>query len=491
MKIQNRYKPLLFIGSGVLFLFIFFWLLIQPSAVDKAIKELRGAKDYGQVKSLWIDHKSELSSNIKWIAAVQGQLSNMSLQSQQQEDLSTWFPVKTYLNVVILPDLSGRLVTEPHPIENDKVVIDYIWQAFRESVSKSYRLYGENTKDRLMVDITRERELELKTLASKLIVDCSETQKPTIPYLTGVETSFHQAVDQAYSIGSQQIHGADYYKYINENLNGRRVPSSPFVKYRNIVIILTDGYLETTKDPSKPLVPQIFYTGEPIQLYNLRKGRREKKSWNEILPAQHLPIMNIKPSSPNLKDWEVIILQVYDRDNGDLEILEKLWSDWLTGLGAKWLPGKSFQKYQIAPENNKNIIADFFGIQSSKLSSSTSNQIVTQQETIPKASSDKYEEYENLLAEAEKAVSADDFDKGKLLLRKAAQLKQTAELSTSSKADALSQKYVSFADKAYQTFLDTKTAGLGSIPMHYYELAALIKPGNEIQRKLEACRTNL
>lgn len=486
MKIQNRYKPLIFIGAGVLILVIFFVFVTRKGPVDKAIKELQGATTYESVKAIWNTHRTDLVNKSKWSDAVQAHLSNMSLTGDQQKDLVTWFPVKNYINVVVLPDLSGRLVTKPFPIENDKVVLEYILNAFQESVNKSYKLYGENTKDRLMIDMTRERELDLKDLANKLIIDCSKTEQPSIPYIASEKNEFRQSVEEVYEIARKQTQGADYFKYINENLNDRRVDSSPFVKYRNLVVILTDGYLEITKNPT------VFYTGSPNQLAALVRGRSSGQDWNQLFSSQHLLIQDKAASTPNLKDWEVLILQVRDRENGDYEILEKLWSDWLTKLDAKWTPGLSFQKYQIAPANNKNTIAKFFNIESSKIVNPiSSTHEVAKQESVDKAAIDQREKYNDLLTEADQAVSVDDFGKGKLLLRKAAQLKQTSGSLASDKADAMYQKYVSFADKAYQTFLDTKTTGLGNIPIQYYELAALIKPGDEIQRKLVACRANL
>ncbi len=482
MKIQNRYKPLLFVGAGILILGIFFWFVTRQTPLNKAIKELQLATDYNKSKEVWNNHKSDNFANKpEWIAAIQNHLSNVSLTSEQQNDLATWFPVKTYINVVVLPDLSGRLRSEPYPTENDKLVIDYIWQAFRESVQKSYILHGDNTKDRLIIDMTRERELELKDLAGKLIIDCSKTPQPSIPYLNGIENNFHQAIDEMYAIGGRQSQGADYFKYINENLNDRRADSSPFIRFRNLVIILTDGYLETTKEP------RVYYTGTPDELKDLRTGRRAGKGWDELFASKRLPIQGRATSTPKLNGWEVLILQVRDRDkgDGDFYVLEKLWNDWLTKLGANLTSEASFQKYKIAPENNRNVIAKFFGIDALKLMNSHT---ITQTDTIAKTVTvplvNKYETYDNLIVEADQAVQDNDFKQGKILFQRATQLREMANLPVSPKAEVVYQKYVHFADKAYQTFQETKTDGLEDIPVRYYELAALIKPNAEVQRKL-------
>lgn len=488
MKIRNRYKPLLFVGTGILILTVFFWFVTRQTPLNKAIKELQSATDYDKSKEIWNEHKSDsFSDKLEWTTAVQNHLSNISLSSDQQTDLATWFPVRTYINVVVLPDLSGRLRSEPYPTENDKVVIDYIWQAFRETVSNSYKLYGQNSKDRLMVDMTRERELELKGLAGELIVDCSKTQQSSNPYLSGVEEAFHRAIDEVYVIGGRQTQGADYFKYINENLNDRRADSSPFVRFRNLAIILTDGYLETTEEP------RIYYTGSPDELKNLRIGRRAGKEWNKMFASNPLPIQGRATSTPKLNGWDVLILQVRERDkaDGDFYVLEKLWNDWLTRLGANLTSGLSFQKYQIAPENNVNVIAKFFRIDASKLTSSMPSVSINVPKKVVKSVSsiDKSKEYDNLLTEADNAIQSNDFRQGKLLFQKAAQLRETANLPISSKAEAVYQKYMSFADEAHQTFVDTKTDGLEDIPVRYYELAMLIKPNADVQRKL-ATSTN-
>lgn len=483
MKIQSQQKPFLLIVIGLLILGIFFWRM-RHSRVNDAIEELQTDEIYDKIKERWKVNSLELSQNSEWVEAVKKRLSEIPLSSNDSSDISKWFPVKTYVNVVVIPDLSGRLNKDPFPVDNDKVVIKYIWQAFRMSVINSYTANnGENTQDKLIIDLTREREVQLQSLAKQLIFDCAATTQPGVPYLKSVDATFYKSVDEIYTIARVKTQGADYYKYINESLNQRYSSSSPFVKFRNMVIILTDGYLETTSSNST-----LYYTGSPNQLKSINAGLKSNKPLNSLLDSQDLPIRRQNSLKSNLKGWEVLILQVRDRDDGDTYILKELWTEWLTGAGATMEDGLSFQTYQTVPENNKSVIAKFFHIDVAKLASPKTKAPPTDGGKSTSESTDYYKQYDETLTEAERAVNENDFNKGRLLLRQAAQFRHTANLPLSEKGKALFQNYVAFADKSFETFMETKTEGLNDIPARYYELALLIQPTDEIQRKLVECK---
>lgn len=123
--------------------------------------------------------------------------------------------------------------------------------------------------------------------------------------------------------------------------------------YRNILVILTDGYvyyknnLLTEGNFSTYITPQ-----------TIRSKKLNQSNWKEIIETKKHGFI---PLDLDLSNLEVLVLGINPVKNGnnkyDYDVLEKYWSDWLYGMGVK---KENFAfKTAVLPSNMDNIINSF------------------------------------------------------------------------------------------------------------------------------------
>lgn len=472
---------LLFIGVVAL-------LFIGTSKIDEATEKLGQCTSYDAIYTTWNEYKDDLGDDENWKLNVLEKLKGISSLTQDQQDSANkWLGLPKALNLVIVPDLSSRIGISGQ-VETDKELLNYLWSCFDAHVRAQANSGNSiQVNNRIIVDVTTESQERMQQTLDDLYIDLSDKGDASLTTLKNKKVEFAGYIDELYRLAKIKNRGADYVQYINGSLKSSHRQSNWYNKVDNVLVIITDGYVELSSGEKGGIITR--YTGEVQQRDRVIQEMKGPIPFSQILKKNGIQIPVDK--NVNLNDWKILILEARYRNEryDDFKIMKQAWTDWLKAESCKVDQEFLFQPHETQIQKAYNAISTFLNVKPN--STITENTEPNNINTVINTTTDHSKKYDDLLAEAEQAVTTDDFDKGKLLLRKAAQLKQTADLSTSSKAEVLYQKYVSFADKAYQTFLETKTAGLGSIPMHYYELAALIKPGNEIQRKLEACRTNL
>lgn len=148
-----------------------------------------------------------------------------------------------------------------------------------------------------------------------------------------------------YESAKQKPLGADYLLYFKRNLIDRIKKSTLFDNYKNKVIIITDGYLETE---------ELTYTKLTSQLYDAVKvtgnAKRAIKDLELTLPeAQGL----------DLSDTDILVCEVTEREKGkkkDFEILKAYWEDWLSRMKAHEI---SFIQKEQATKKTEEKIKEF------------------------------------------------------------------------------------------------------------------------------------
>jgi hypothetical protein len=129
-------------------------------------------------------------------------------------------------------------------------------------------------------------------------------------------------------------------------------PESSFNKkvytsqYRNIMILLTDGYIEAGMFGKKACASgnQCYYlSGQKIKEF---RNAFKKSGSNDINAFFQKSNFGLVPANnKNLKDLEVLVLQMEDRSLDkagnatvhptDMEIMQVFWADWLKKSGVK------------------------------------------------------------------------------------------------------------------------------------------------------------
>jgi hypothetical protein len=229
--------------------------------------------------------------------------------------------------MIIIPDLSRRIIdtsNNPDQVKNDTILLNHIWKTFERAVRLK-----KNSRDRLIVDVTDNEQAagKFRTVANKLIFDLSDHHdKSNRLYFEKVGNQFQNNISELYSLANQQPLGADFPFYFDRSISKSLKSDNIFEDYRNIVIIITDGYIESE---------QHSYTGDPGLLRSVCNSMQSGKSLDDIFRSRNL---QIPPLQTDLSNVEILVLEVNERKNGikcDFDVLKKYWTDWFKKMKVK------------------------------------------------------------------------------------------------------------------------------------------------------------
>jgi hypothetical protein len=365
MKKRNFRPIYLAIGFFAVFA-TFIYLLIRPSAESLAIDDLKNAGNMADVHASWDKYKKDLSDDETYLTEVRNKLNSFHLTDQQTQACLAWLPKPPEsLNLIVVPDLSGRINDEtnnPGQTSNDTLLLNQIWRSF-ESVSR----LKMNSGDRLIVDVAGGNQAagQYRSVADQLIFDLSQFKdKSNKLFFQARHDQFQTHIAELYHLAQQSPQGADYWSYFNHDLKRNIRPSTLFTSYRNLLIILTDGYLEAQ---TKEATGTALYTGsygQRLVVFNkLRAGSSVTDAVCGITPFMDC--------SDHFRDLEVLVLEVQPRhqvsiqeprDPGtprDFDILRKLWTDWFKKLEIKNAGDDFFNERLDATDLSKQKIKDF------------------------------------------------------------------------------------------------------------------------------------
>jgi len=363
---KRSYRVWYMLAGFLTFFVLFIYLLIKPSIEGQALDDLQNAGSVEDVRVSWEKHKTDLAGDEDYLAAIRGKLSSFNLSAKETGDCLQWLPKPPEsLNLIVVPDLSGRIddeVNNPAQINNDTILMDQIWQSF-----KSATQFKMNSSDRLIVDVTGGNQASggFRAIANHLVFDLSDFKDKSYRlYFRREGQQYQENVARLYQLAKQNPQGAEYWSYFDHDLKRNLRTSNLFTSYRNVLIILTDGYLEAQ---TKQATGIAFYTGTYGQrsaVFNkLKAGASVADATSDITP--------IMDCSDHFPDLEVLILEVNGRhsvspqeprDPGtprDLDILKKLWTDWFVKLQIKNASGDFFGERLDATDLTRQKIREF------------------------------------------------------------------------------------------------------------------------------------
>ncbi|RDI14432.1 hypothetical protein [Flavobacterium sp. AG291] len=351
-------RPLILLGASFIFFILFMSLLSMDSSSQEAIDELKSCYNVAEVKEVWQKNKKELHEDDEFVNALKKRLISFNLNDKELEDCISWLPpAPINTNVIVVPDLSNRiidLVNNPDQIKTDKILIRYVWEIFRKATQ-----FNKGTNDRMIIDVTDREQAggAFLTIADSLIFDLSKNKKAQINkfYFDKKESIFQSSLDKMYSLAQKKPVGANYLTYFNNSLPERIQKPDLFNNYRNVLIILTDGYLEAE---TKEETGRAFYTGSYEERKNYCLNRKNKIE----------AINDCRRHFPNL---EVLVLEVNKRKKGskqekkdqgtscDENILQEQWQNWFKLLEIKNATDDNFKLHDNTIEITKGNIKKF------------------------------------------------------------------------------------------------------------------------------------
>lgn len=337
-KKKKDKKPLYILLGFLLFFIVFIFLITRPSTQSKAIDQIQVCSNPNDVKSVFERYKFDLLEtaedgnkivSLEFQTAVRNKLNSFNLTDEEVKTCISWLPpAPTSINLIVIPDLSRRIIdtiNNPKQIENDKFVLQTIWQSF-----VGFSKLKQNTKDKLMINVTDidQAKGQFESIANNLIFDLSSHKgKSNRLYFTSEkENQFTNSINKLYDSAKQKPLGADYRFYLRRYLINHLKKPTLFDNYINKVVIITDGYLEAEGKPAD------------TKIYGYQKPLYQAVSNGNLLDVITLNGLNIPKVDIDLSNTEVLVCEVNERKIGkgyDFEILKTYWEDWFKRMNVK------------------------------------------------------------------------------------------------------------------------------------------------------------
>lgn len=369
-KRKKDKKPLYILAGTLVFFILFIYLITRPSIQSKAIDEIQICNNLSEVKQTYEKYKFELIENdqndqkivsLEFQDAIRKRLASFNLSDTEIKDCISWLPpAPTSVNIIIVPDLSRRIIdssNNSNQIENDIIVLKSIWKSFVESSKLK-----QDTKDRLMVDVTDidQARGQFGNVANKLQFDLSNHKGKSnrLFFTPEKDIQFESSIKKMYELAKSKPLGADYRFYFQRYLKNLIKKPTLFDNYINKVIIITDGYLEAEGKPAD------------TKIYGYEKILHQAVSIGNILGVINSNALNIPRVDIDLSNTKILVCEVNERRfipftkivstgrNFDFEILNTYWEDWFMRMNAK-KENITFLQRELATDLTTKKVAEF------------------------------------------------------------------------------------------------------------------------------------
>lgn len=238
------------------------------------------------------------------------------------------------VNISIFLDLSDRIIKTSNGMvqhEKDSVIVEYIVSYFQE-VIRTHKI--QNSNDKIKVYFYPTPSLpEINNISKKLDVDFSKLEKGVVKKKQAQEIiqQFNENLSLIYqsTLQTKNWIGSDIWFFFEDRVKDLCVKKD----YRNILIILSDGYIFHVDNKQKQGNNYSYITTQTLSVKD-----------SGLIPCSH----------SNLSDLEVLFLEV-DAPINHSKRINEIISDWFNHMSIK--------KYQIVktdqPTNTTQIIENF------------------------------------------------------------------------------------------------------------------------------------
>lgn len=224
------------------------------------------------------------------------------------------------LNITILLDLSDRIEptkypSKPEHYERDIAIVNYFTEIFKKDMEKK-GAFMANGKLKVIFS-PRPNDEEINKIASELSIDLSKAKntKEKKQIFDNVSSTFRKNLERIYTktIESKNYPGSDIWRFFKNDVVDYAISEDK--NYRNILVILTDGYLYHKDSKDKEGNRSMSLLPKDIANNGFRssnwKDKFEKDDYGYISTRNDLNnldvlVLEISPSPQNKDDEDVI-----------------------------------------------------------------------------------------------------------------------------------------------------------------------------------------
>ncbi|WP_194241982.1 hypothetical protein [Winogradskyella eckloniae] len=259
------------------------------------------------------------------------------------------------LNISILLDLSDRIDTTKYNnpsmqfYRRDVGYLNSVAEAFEDEIKHKK---SRHLDDKIQLYFDPEPlNPKINDLSNQLKFHVTR-DNGTLDYINAISSTYAYFGLEIYKQALKDANhdnGSDTWGFFKNKVKDYCIDKD----YRNILVILTDGY--------------IFYEDSNLNEDNLSsyitpKKIRHKKlnssNWKEIIESNNHGFI---PVNQDLSNLEILVLGINpstsNNNDYDYDVLKKYWSDWLYGMGLK--EGNFEFKMAELPANMDIIIKNF------------------------------------------------------------------------------------------------------------------------------------
>ena len=226
------------------------------------------------------------------------------------------------LNITILLDLSDRIeptkypAAKPEHFKRDIEIVSHFTEVFKEDMEEKGAFMAKGKMK--VIFSPRPNDDEINQIASDLFVDISDKNtkaKEKKQIFDNVTSNFKRSLERIYSktIETKKYLGSDIWRFFKNDVVDYAVSDDP--NYRNILVILTDGYLFHRSSKGKKGNRSMSLLPKDVQNNGFRtanwKSKFDKGDYGYITTRDDLKnldilVLEINPSPQHKDDEDVI-----------------------------------------------------------------------------------------------------------------------------------------------------------------------------------------
>jgi hypothetical protein len=255
------------------------------------------------------------------------------------------------LNITVLLDLSDRVIKEGNPSQAEKnlAIVNTLVTSFKEN-NRDRGAFLAKGKFKILFSPAPSNP-NVNTLASNLSVDFSKMDnKQKKNAFDNMESNFSTSLAEIYgqTISSKDWAGSDIWRFFKYDVKDFCI--DPSSDYRNVLFIVTDGYLYHENSKEKEGNRSSYLTGPLLQTAGLRS-----RDWKSKFDSGDYGLIAHSADYSNL---EIVVLEVNPASSnlGDEELIRAYLDKWFSEMNVS----KSLIYNSDLPENTKIRIQNYF-----------------------------------------------------------------------------------------------------------------------------------
>lgn len=259
-------------------------------------------------------------------------------------------PVAENYNISILLDLSDRISLKKNPnptmefYQRDLGYIKSVSEAFTHHL-KSKRIRQMDDKMQLFFN-PEPLDPEINSISKNLRI-AVDKNNVTKDFLNSINANYASKTSRIYDSAIKDDHfiGSDIWNFFDTRVKDQCVENN----YRNILIVLTDGYMFHENSVRTEGNRTSYITSKLIQ-----KNGLNTSEWKKKFEDQDFGFIKIEDDLSNL---EVLVLGINPDKNNPYEekVIKAYWTKWFTEMKIKHFEIKNAD----LPSNMEKIIHDF------------------------------------------------------------------------------------------------------------------------------------